>query len=246
MLLPQTGPGFQNQMVFFIDSAGETYTNYPSADTLYKGSGLQFLTNLLGYDQIRLSVLRGATTGATGSKLSLRGHTATSLTVGNFVELGESSADVEADVTGINQVTTSGWVNIDKSLLPSDGDLYLALVVHGGDNVQDPKFIHVTVELRSEQEDKVHIMGDVTTSRQRLQAWLNRDRHTIVTPTEASLVVYTTGGTYQGSYTSQAADDNGIFTFDLGLTLSASTIYQFDVVVTDAAGDVSGSVDIST
>jgi hypothetical protein len=246
MILPQTGPGFQDQFVFFIDSAGETYTNYPSADTLFKGSGLQLLTNLQGYDQIRMSVLRGATTGATGSKLSLRGYTSTSLVVGNFVELGTGGTDVEADVVGVNQVTDSGWIDLDKTLLPASGDLYLAFVAHGGDGVKDPKFIHIVVGLRSEQDAKAHIMGHLGTAQQRIQVWLNRDRHTVPNPTSASIVLSTAGGAFVGAYSSDTPDDNGIFTFDTTVSLSASTTYTVEAVVTDVDGDVSGTYDIST
>ena len=245
MLLGQTGPGLQSHIVMVLGTTGEIYSNYPNADTLFKGSGLQFLANLTGFDQVRMSVLRGAVT-ASGAKLSLRGYTATSLTVGDFVELGESSADVEVDVSGINQVTDSGWIDIDKSLLPADGDLFLALVVHGGDGVKDPKFIHVTIEFRSEMEDKVHISADLTTTAQRAQVWLNRDRHTVPNPTSATLVVYTTGGTYLGSYLSDAPDANGIFSFDLALSLSASTTYRLDAVVTDAVGDKTATIEVDT
>lgn len=245
MILGQTGPGLQSHIVMVMGTTGETYTNYPNADTLFKTSGLQFLANLTGFDQVRMSVLRGTVT-ASGAKLSLRGYTATSLTVGDFVELGESSADVEVDVSGINQVTDSGWITIDKSILPADGDLYLALVAHGGDDVKDPRFIHVTVEFRSETADKVHINADLTTTAQRAQVWLNRDRHTVPNPTSATLLVYTTGGTYQGSYVSDTPDDNGVFTFDLDLSLSAATTYRIDAVVTDASGDVSESIEVDT
>lgn len=246
MLLPQTGPGLQAQTMFLLDVAGDTYTNYPSTAALFKTSGLQFLCNLSGYDQIRLNVLRGATSAATGSRLSVRGYTSTSLVVGNFAKLGTSSTDVVANVEGVNQITTSGWVDIDKGNLPASGDLYLAFVAHGGDDTADPKFISIAVELRSEQGDKVHIQADIGTSQQQARVWLNRDRHTVVDPTTATLTIYTTGGTYQGTYVSDSPDENGIFTFDLGLALSASTTYQLDAVVTDADGDVTGSYDVST
>jgi hypothetical protein len=246
MLIGQTGPGLQSQIVMLMNTAGEIYTNYPAADTIFKNSGLQFLAHLTGYDQVRLSVLRGATTGSTGSRLSLRGYTATSLVVGNFVALGESSTDVVVNIEGVNQITDSGWVTIDKSLLPAGGDLYLALVAHGGDGVADPKFIHVTIEFRSEAAAKAHVSADITTTAQHAQVWLNRDRHTVTTPTSATLVVYTTGGTYQGSYTSDTPDDMGVFTFDLALALSAATTYRIDAVVSDAVGDVSTSIEADT
>jgi hypothetical protein len=228
-----------------LDPNGTTINNYSSADKLTLGSGLQFPVNLEGWDEIRASVLRGAT-ALTGAKMSLRGYTTTSLTVSNFVAIGESSADVEVDVATANTVTDSGWVTIDKSLIPASGDLVLAWVEHGGDGTTDPQFIHLGVELR-EAADKVHIQPNLGTASQSFKIWMQRDYETVLNPTNGSVAIFTTSGsTYKGSRAETVPNEDGSFTLNLDATLSASTSHDIKVSMTDATGTLEQTFTIST
>lgn len=228
-----------------LDPNGTTINNYSSTNKLTLGSGLQFTVNLEGWDEIRASILRGGTS-LTGAKMSLRGYTVTSLNVNNFVEIGESSTDVEVDVADINRVTDSGWITIDKSLIPASGDLVLAWVEHGGDGVTDPKFIHLGVELR-EAADKIHIQPDLGTSSQSFKIWMQRDYETVLNPTNGSAAIFTTsGGTYKGSRAETVPNEDGSFTLDLSATLSASTSHDIKVSMTDAVGTLEQTFTIST
>ena len=228
-----------------LDPNGSVVSNYSSADKLLLSGGLQFPVNLASWDEIRASVLRGGT-ALTGAKLSLRGYTTTSLTVSNFVEIGESSTDVEVDVAAVNTVTDSGWVTIDKSLLPADGDLILAWVEHGGDGVTDPEIIHLGVELR-EAADKVHIQANLGTSSQSFRIWMQRDYATVTEPTNGSVAIFTTSGsTYKGSRAETVPNVDGSFTITLDTTLSATTDHDIKVSMTDATGTLEQTFTIST
>lgn len=246
MYLPNTKAVGYSFNTFMLDPTGTTYSNYPSANTMFLGSGLQFLVNLLWVDQVRINVMRGGTASSAGSKVSLRGYSSPSLNPSNFVNIGESSTDVVADVETANTNTDSGWVNLDKSLLNASGDIYLAFIAHGGNGVADPKFVNLNVEFRSEAEDKAHICADMTSSAQKFRIWMNRDGITVPNPLRCTVLVETTGGTYQGSKYSDSPDDLGIFTIDTDLSLSAATTYTVKVVVEDSTGTISGEADIDT
>ena len=228
-----------------LDATGTTINNYSAADKLTLGSGLQFSVNLEGWDEIRASILRGAT-ALTGAKMSLRGYTTTSLTVSNFVEIGEGSTDIEVDVDEVNKLKDSGWVTIDKSLIPASGDLVLAWIEHGGNGTTDPKFIHLGVELR-EAADKVHIQPDLGTSSQSFKIWMQRDYDTVLNPTNGSVAIFTTSGsTYKGSRAETVPNEDGSFTLNLDATLSASTNHDIKVSMTDATGTLEQTFTIST
>lgn len=228
-----------------LDPTGTTINNYSSTDSLTMGSGLQFSVNLEGWDEIRASVLRGAT-ALTGAKMSLRGYTETSLIVTNFVEIGESSTDVVVDVDEVNKLKDSGWVTIDKSLIPASGDLILAWVEHGGNDTTDPTFIHLGVELR-EAADKVHIQPNLGTASQSFKIWMQRDYETVLNPTNGSVAIFTTsGGTYKGSRAETVPNEDGSFTLNLDASLSASTNHDIKVSMTDATGTLEQTFTIST
>ena len=228
-----------------LDPSGTTINNYSATDKLTLGSGLQFPVNLEGWDEIRASVLRGGT-ALTGAKMSLRGYTTTSLTVTNFVEIGEGGTDVEVDVDEVNKLKDSGWVTIDKSLIPANGDLVLAWVEHGGNGTTDPKFIHLGVELR-EAADKVHIQPDLGTSSQSFKIWMQRDYETVLNPTNGSVAIFTvSGGTYKGSRAETVPNEDGSFTLNLDAALSASTSHNIKVAMTDATGTLEQTFTIST
>ena len=97
-----------------------------------------------------------------------------------------------------------------------------------------------------EAADKVFVQADLGTSAQKIRLWMNRDYATVPNPTEASIVITTTGGTYQGALISDQPEPDGSFVFDLGLTLSASTDYKIEAAVTDATGTQTTTETVST
>jgi len=125
-------------------AAGYKFTNMPAADTLFANSGMPMIVDLTNYTQIRLTVARSVNVSQAAAVLMLRYKTGTpTLSVGDYVIMG--ATEVEADITAVNTITNSGWISL---VAGAQAEVSISLVTNGGNGVQDPWFINVTVQAK--------------------------------------------------------------------------------------------------
>jgi hypothetical protein len=123
-----------------------TWANMPATIQFFDSSNA-FITQaeLSTFNQVRLIVNKGATAGATGSKLLLR-YQATSgapFTESSYLAIGTSEVSVAIDTT--NTILTTSWINLASGAI---GDVWVALMGIDGDSVADPVFGNITAEFR--------------------------------------------------------------------------------------------------
>jgi hypothetical protein len=123
-----------------------TWANMPATLQFFDSSNA-FITQaeLSTFNQVRLIVNKGATAGATGSKLLLR-YQATSgapFTESSYLAIGTSEVSVAIDTT--NTILTTSWINLASGAI---GDVWVALMGIDGDSTADPVFGNITAEFR--------------------------------------------------------------------------------------------------
>ena len=125
-------------------NAALTWTNMPAADTFFNGQDRCLMwKDLTRFTQARLIVNKQGTAAVAGAKLHLRYYTASSFTVGDYLQIGTSEVAVAIDTT--NTILASSWVNLAAG---AKADVVLAIVGSGGDGVVDPIFGHIAAEFR--------------------------------------------------------------------------------------------------
>ncbi len=102
-----------------------------------------FPIDLTGYTQVKFTVVKLSTAGATASVIMLRYYTSFSTTVGNYLQLGATELSLAINVT--NQVLTTGWVDLVAGAKTA---IFLAVVGSGGDGVIDPVFGPIIAEFK--------------------------------------------------------------------------------------------------
>lgn len=121
-----------------------TFTNMPAAATLLFSSTLHIRKlDLTNYTQARMTMAKGGTAGALGSKLILRYRTAWSSTASDYSDIGTSEVSLAAD-GGIDGLVSS-WVGLASG---AKADVWIAVVGTGGDGATDPTFGTISAEFR--------------------------------------------------------------------------------------------------
>lgn len=128
--------------ITFTAAGNFTLTNQASALQFFNNqSGYITRADLSGYKRVRLHVQKGGTAGATNSKIILRYRTAYSNTTTDYIDIGTSEVSVAINTT--NTHLTTSWINLAAL---AKGDVFVALMMSGGDGSADPIVGHISAE----------------------------------------------------------------------------------------------------
>ncbi|MGE0757069.1 MAG: hypothetical protein AB7O38_08615 [Pirellulaceae bacterium] len=130
--------------VVYQGQASVTWTNMPAADTNFGGNSSRITRfDLTPFTQCRLVVNKAGTAANAGAKLHLRYYTASSLTVGDYLQIGTSEVSVAVDTT--NTILSSSWIDLASG---AKADVYLNVVGSGGDGAISPVFGTIKMQFR--------------------------------------------------------------------------------------------------
>ena len=126
------------------DATGVTWTNMPSAITLWNGTaGKVINVDLTNFTQVRLHGVKLGTAGDTNSKLYIRYNGSFTTTASTYQTIGSSSVQVACNVQ--NSYLDSGWINL---VAGAKGNVWVALLGDGGNGTIDPIFGNIYVSFR--------------------------------------------------------------------------------------------------
>lgn len=134
-------------LVTLFTGTGNVWTNMPASLQFINGSvGYRsaFKLDLDDFTQVRFRVSKGATAGATGSKLILRYHTSLSTSASDYSDIGTSEVSVAVDVGA--GVLDTGWVNLAAGAIATNR--FIVIVGSGGDGTIDPDYGTITAEFQ--------------------------------------------------------------------------------------------------
>lgn len=138
------GPASILVLPIACDGAAVTWTNMPSAETLFAGSHRHVLkVDLTNFTQVRLVVNKQATAGAAASKLILKYATSFQTSAGNYSAIGASEVSVATN--NQNTVTATGWINL---VAGAKADVFVAVTGSGGDGALDPTFGSIVAQFK--------------------------------------------------------------------------------------------------
>jgi len=137
-----------NWRINFADpnsTAAMTWTNMPSAVTFLFGlSSIVEKTDLSVFTQVRLTVNKAGTSGASGSALRLRYLTSFSVTATDYLDM-TTVGSPQVAINTTNTMLDSGW----QTLIPAArADVFLAVVGSGGNGVTDPVLGEVVADFK--------------------------------------------------------------------------------------------------
>lgn len=128
-----------------LSTTANTQTNQTLAEAFHINNGSATIqkVNLSSFTQVRLLVNRMGTNGDAAATLRLGYVAAFSVTPADYVEISTTSTSV--DITNQNTYTETAWVALAAG---ARADVFVTMILAGGDGVLDPVLGSVVAEFR--------------------------------------------------------------------------------------------------
>lgn len=140
--MAKNGPWVFNISVCADTDEDIVYQNMPDVDSfLFNSSRHITFSDLSGMNEVRFLVNKQSVPGVTGSKLTLKYSTEYSLNPSDYSDIGTEPVQLSIDVENTFLKTDWIWINTE---VPR-GDVYLAIIGSGGDNIISPHFGHISI-----------------------------------------------------------------------------------------------------